>query len=251
MSPQITALALAAICAVATAAGGFVAFRSRDRLHLTLGLAAGLLLGLVAFDLLPEIFAASAWTVGNVPDVSLALVGGFLALHFAEQFFGSHEPTESDYGHEHQHSGNIAGTLGALAMAGHVFLDGIALGVAFQVSTSLGYAVFIAIMVHAFSDGLNTVSFLVRHDKWTSRAIALLGVDAVMRISGAALGTFLTISTPYLGIYLGIFSGFLIYLATSHILPEAHSRHPSRLTMLATVMGVLIMWLIVGQIGEA
>ena len=249
MLPQMTALALASICALATATGGFVAFRSRDRLHLTLGLSAGLLLGLVAFDLLPEIFAESQWKLGNVPDVSLAFVGGFLALHFAEQFFGSHEPTESDYGHEHHHSANIAGTLGALAMAGHVFLDGIALGLAFQVSTPLGYAVFIAIMVHAFTDGLNTVSFLITRDKWKQRAIALLGVDAVMRISGTALGIYFTISSAYLGIYLGIFSGFLIYLATSHILPEAHSRHPSRLTMLATVVGVLIMWLVVGQLG--
>ena len=249
MSPQILALGLAAFSALATAAGGVTAFRSRDRLHLTLGLSAGLLLGLVAFDLFPEIFELSSWKLGNVPDVSIAFVGGFLALHFTEQFFGSHEPTESDYGHEHHHTGNIAGTLGGIAMAGHVFLDGIALGLAFQVSTSLGFAVFIAIMVHAFSDGLNTVSFLITHDKWRTRAISLLGIDALMRISGAALGTYITISAPYLGIYLAVFSGFLIYLATSHILPEAHSRHPSRLTMLATVVGVLIRWLVVGNLG--
>jgi ZIP family zinc transporter len=251
MALHTTALGLASICAGSTALGGVIAYRSRDRLHLTLGLAAGLLLGLVAFDLLPEIFSTNTWSVGNVPDVSLAFVGGFLALHFAEQFFGSHEPSESDYGHEHQHSGNVAGTLGALAMAGHVFLDGVALGLAFQVSSALGYAVFIAIMVHAFSDGLNTVSLLITRGKWTSRVIALLAIDVVMRISGAALGTYFTISEPYLAIYLAIFSGFLIYLATSHILPEAHSRHPSRLTMVATVAGVLIMWFVVGQLGGA
>ncbi len=34
-------------------AGGALAIRSRDRLHLVLGLSAGLLLGLVAFDLNP------------------------------------------------------------------------------------------------------------------------------------------------------------------------------------------------------
>ena len=248
MAPNLMALLLAALCAGATTLGGLVAIKSRDRLHLTFGLSAGLLLGLVSFDLLPEIFSLNKWTTGNVPDVSLAFVGGFLALHFAEQFFGSHEPSESDYGHEHHHHGNIAGTLGALAMAGHVFLDGVALGLAFQLSNSLGYAVFIAILAHAFSDGLNTVSFLVNRGKWTRGAISLLGIDAVMRVSGAALGTYITISEPYLAIYLAIFSGFLIYLATSHILPEAHARHPSRLTMVATVVGVLIMWLVVGLI---
>ena len=80
--------------------------------------------------------------------------------------------------------------------------------------------------------------------------MGLLGVDAVMRISGAALGSMVVLSDNSVGIYLAVFSGFVIYLATSHILPEAHSRHPSRLTMLATVIGVLAMWLIVGNIGE-
>lgn len=244
------AIVLAAVTALATALGGSLALRSRDRLHLTLGLAAGLLLGLVAFDLMPEVFAINTQTFGNVPVVSLAFVAGFLALHFTEQLFGSHEPLESEYGSEHQHSANIAGTLGAFAMGGHVFLDGIALGLAFHIGNPLGFAVFIAILAHAFSDGLNTVSFLVKSGHWTRKATYLLSMDAIMRIAGAALGSYITISLPFLGIYLALFSGFVIYLATSHILPEAHSRHPSRLTMLATVLGVLIMWGVVGFIGR-
>ena len=49
-----TAIALAALTALATTTGGFIAIKVKDRLHLVLGLSAGLLLGLVAFDLLPE-----------------------------------------------------------------------------------------------------------------------------------------------------------------------------------------------------
>ncbi len=47
------AIALAAVTAIATTLGGFLAIKVKDRLHLVLGLSAGLLLGLVAFDLLP------------------------------------------------------------------------------------------------------------------------------------------------------------------------------------------------------
>lgn len=245
------AIVLAAITALATALGGSLALRSRDRLHLTLGLAAGLLLGLVAFDLIPEVFAINPNTFGNVPVVSIAFVAGFLLLHFSEQLFGSHEPLESEYGDDHKHSANIAGTLGAFAMGGHVFLDGVALGLAFHLGNPLGYAVFIAILAHAFSDGLNTVSLLIKGGHWNRKATYLLSLDALMRIGGAALGSYVTISLAYLGIYLALFAGFVIYLATSHILPEAHSRHPSRLTMLATVVGVLIMWAVVGVMGRA
>ena len=236
------AIGLAALTAFATAAGGFLAIKSKDRLHLVLGLSAGLLLGLVAFDLLPEVFALGTQEIFHAPAVSVALIAGFLLLHFYEQLFGSHEPAESDYGHDHKHSSNIAGALGALAMGGHVFLDGLALGVAFKVSSDLGIAVFIALLVHAFSDGLNTVSFLVKSGKWGRKGIWLLGVDAVARVSGAALGTTLVLGDNLIAIYLAVFSGIVIYLATSHILPEAHSRHSSKLTILATILGVFVMW---------
>ena len=236
------AIALAALTALATTAGGFLAIKSKDRLHLVLGLSAGLLLGLVAFDLLPEVFELGTQEIFHAPAVSVALIAGFLLLHFYEQLFGSHEPAESDYGHDHKHSSNIAGALGALAMGGHVFLDGLALGVAFKVSSDLGIAVFIALLVHAFSDGLNTVSFLVKSGKWGRKGIWLLGVDAVARVSGAALGTTLVLGDNLIAIYLAVFSGIVIYLATSHILPEAHSRHSSKLTILATILGVFVMW---------
>jgi ZIP family zinc transporter len=242
------AIGLAALTAIATTTGGFLAIKSKDRLHLVLGLSAGLLLGLVAFDLLPEIFELNTQEVLHAPAASIALIAGFLLLHFYEQIFGSHEPAESDYGHEHDHSSNIAGAFGAVAMGGHVFLDGLALGVAFKVSTDLGIAVFIALLVHAFSDGLNTVSFLIKNGSWGKKGIWLLGVDAIARISGAALGTSLAISDNFVGIYLAVFAGIVIYLATSHILPEAHSRHKSRYTILATLVGVGIMWALVGYL---
>ena len=155
------AIGFAAITVVATVLGGYLALRSQDRFHLVLGLSAGLLLGLVGFDLLPEVFEMNTDTFAGVPLVSIAIVGGFLLLHVLERSFGSHEPADSDYGHDHEHH-NIAGTMGAVAMGGHVFLDGIGLGVAFQVSNALGFAVFLAVVVHAFSDGLNTVSLLER-----------------------------------------------------------------------------------------
>ena len=240
-----TAIVLAAITALATTAGGFLAIKSKDRLHLVLGLSAGLLLGLVAFDLLPEIFELNTQEILHAPAASVALIGGFLLLHFYEQIFGSHEPAESDYGHDHDHSSNIAGAFGALAMGGHVFLDGIGLGVAFQIDKKLGFAVFLAVLVHAFSDGLNTVSLMVKSGHWNKTSYSLLGVDAIARIGGATFGTYLALSQSLMSLYLALFSGFLIYLATSHILPEAHSRHSSRWTFASTIGGVLIMWGIV------
>ena len=240
------AIAFAAITVLATFSGGYVALKSNDRFHLILGLSAGLLLGLVGFDLLPEVFEMNTGSFLGVPQVSVAILAGFLSLHIIEGVFGSHEPAESDYGHDHDHTSNITGAFGALAMGGHVFLDGVALGVAFSVSNNLGVAVFIALLVHAFSDGLNTVSFLIKSGSWGKKGFWLLGVDAIARISGAAIGSSFAVNDNFVGLYLALFAGIVIYLATSHILPEAHSRHKSRYTIMATILGVLVMWSLVG-----
>jgi ZIP family zinc transporter len=190
----------------------------------------------------------SSSTFLGAQGVSVALIGGFLLLHLYEKFFGSHEPAESDYGHDHNHTANLTGIVGALAMGLHVFLDGLALGVAFSIDEKLGIAVFAALLVHAFSDGLNTVAILVKTNKWSRKGIWLLGVDSIARISGAAIGSSLALSENLTALYLAAFSGIVIYIATSHILPEAHARHSSRWTLAATVAGVGIMWALVSQL---
>jgi ZIP family zinc transporter len=242
------AMILAALTVASTAIGGLLALKSKDRFHLVLGLSAGLLLGLVGFDLLPEVFHDSEIT-GGVPTVSVAILAGFLLLHISERSFGGHEPVDSEYGHDHSH-GSIAGGVGAVAMAGHVFLDGAALGLSFKVSNELGFAVFIALLVHAFSDGLNTVSMLVKTGHWKARSKYILFIDAAARIGGAAVGTYIAFEGNWVTIYLSLFAGMVIYVATSHILPEAHSHHPSRWTLAATGIGVLTMWIVVATLGH-
>ena len=74
----------------------------------------------------------------------------------------------------------------------------------------------------------------------------MLGADAVAPIAGAFATLFFTVGDEVLALYLGAFSGFLLYLATADILPEAHARHPSRLTLVSTLGGVGMMWLVVG-----
>ena len=240
------AILFAALTAGATALGGALALRTQDRLHLILGLSAGLMLGLVGFDLMPTVFSANHWTAGGVPLVALLMVGGFLLLHLGERIFATHETRESEYEADHVHH-HGAGTAAAIAMIGHIFLDGVGIGVAFHVNHALGIAVFVALLVHAFNDGLNTVSFLMRTKRWQSKARALLLVDLVARVSGAAVGSYWLLNQSFVTMYLAVFAGFVTYIATSHILPEAHATHSSRWTMVLTVVGVLVMWAVVAN----
>ncbi len=244
------AIVVSLITVLFTFLGGALALRSKNKQHLVLGLSGGLLLGLVSFDLIPEVLELSSSELLHTPAVMVAFVAGFLVLHIIERSSGLHEHTESEYDNDHTHNHGKTGTIAALAMAGHVFLDGVGIGLAFQVSNTLGWTVAIALITHAFTDGLNTVSFLIHNGTWKKRAIWLLGVDAIARMSGAILGTKLAISDAFLGMYLALFAGFLIYLATSHILPAAHSKKPARSTLAMTILGVIMMFALVNLLHE-
>lgn len=216
MTPVL--LSLAAF--VSTLGGGLLAFKFRDDLHYILGFTAGVLLGVVSFDVLPEIFALAGEQHLDASLAMVALVVGFLLFHGLEKFFLVHHAHEADYAvHHHPTSGLVS----ALALAGHSFMDGVGIGLGFQVSTVVGLSVSLAVIAHDFSDGLNTVSLMLRHRNSTRRSQAMLLVDALAPVLGAASTLALHIPPRGLMVYLGFFAGFLLYIGVADILPEAHS----------------------------
>jgi len=73
-----------------TLLGGLFALRYREWLDAILGFTAGVLLGVVSFDVLPEIFATAHDKGIDPDDAMIALVLGFLLFHLAERFLHMH-----------------------------------------------------------------------------------------------------------------------------------------------------------------
>ena len=234
---------------LSTAAGGLFALRFRDRLHLILSFSAGVLLGVVSFDILPKIFALGAERGIDPIGAMIALVAGFLLFHSLEKFVLVHHVHEAGY-REHHHP--QAGVLSALTLAGHSFMDGVAIGLAFQVSNAVGVIVAIAVIAHDFCDGLNTVSVMLMHDNTVRRSLLMLMVDAAAPIVGAAVTVIIRVPPSLLMLYLGFFAGFLLYIGASEILPEAHSRNRSgaAISLIGlTCLGAACMFLAVRILG--
>jgi len=227
---------------ISTLFGGLVGLRFKDKKHLLLGFTAGVLLAVVAFDLLPEIFSTIQANGGEgTLRAMVALVVGFLAFHIAEKVFLVHHSHEHHYG-EHKHP--TVGVLSASALVFHSFLDGIGIGLGFQVSPTVGIVVALAVIAHDFSDGLNTVSLMIAHKNSDRKALVFLLLDAVAPVLGGLSTLFFTFSAISLITYLGFFAGFLIYMGASDILPEAHSSDSSLKTVLATVLGAVFIFLV-------
>ncbi|MGW5367737.1 ZIP family metal transporter [Streptomyces sp. NPDC004009] len=230
-----------------TLAGGWTAQRVTDRRHLVLGLAGGLMLGVVGLDLLPEALHAADREIFGVPAALLLFVAGFLLAHLVERTLAARQASHG--GDEHAHRAPEVGLTAAAAMVGHSAMDGVAIGAAFQVGGGMGASVALAVIAHDFADGFNTFTITSLYGNARRRAMGMLLADACAPLLGALSTVFLHIPEPVLGGYLGLFGGVLLYLAAAEILPEAHHEHPARSTLLFTVAGVAFIWLVVGFSG--
>lgn len=217
----MTAIFFSLATFVSTFGGGLFALRYNDRLHYILSFTAGVLLGVVSFDILPEIFRL-AGAHGLAPTAGMvALVAGFLFFHSLEKFLRLHHAQEGGYA-DHRHP--RLGVFSALALAGHSFMDGVGIGLAFQVGEGVGFIVALAVIAHDFCDGLNTVSLMLVNKNTTQRAMTMLLIDAAAPVLGAASTLLFRLPPSALVPFLGFFAGFLLYISAADILPEAHSK---------------------------
>jgi len=202
---------------------------------------AGVLMGVTFFDILPEAFRIVNENKLDVTLVMIMVIIGFLLFHILEKTVVIHHIHEREYA-DHKHP--TVGLIGAFGLSFHSFLDGVGIGLGFQVSQHVGFLIAIAVLAHDFSDGLNTVTIMLSNKNTTTRAKLLLGLDAVAPIFGV-LSTFLfKIPNHILVLYLGFFAGFLLYIGASDLLPEAHSKHSSYRMLGLTILGVVFIFIV-------
>ncbi|MHB2025655.1 MAG: ZIP family metal transporter [Elusimicrobiota bacterium] len=226
---------------LSTLIGGLFAVRLRDRLNLILGFMAGFLLGIVGFDIFPEIIRQINVGGFNPAQIMAALVGAFLLFHVIEKMIVIHHAHEGEYaGHHHPQ----VGVFSALALIGHSLMDGVGIGLGFQVNRAVGLIVALAVISHDFTDGMNTVTLMLSNHNSVKKAVAYLVFDAAAPVLGLILASAFSFPPRFLALYLGAFAGFLLYIGAADILPEAHSERSSGLTIAMTVAGAVAAFLL-------
>lgn len=229
---------------LATLLGGLFALRFKDRLHLILGFSAGAVMGVAFFDLIPEAINLGQ-TQFSISTVTSVIALGFIIYMILDRFI---------FLHSHHHESEIEtlnprGKLGAGSLSIHSFLDGIVIGLAFQVSPTVGIIVTTAVLTHDFSDGINTVNMILKNNGSKKDAFRWLFLDAIAPVLGIICTLFFTLPESFLGILLALFAGFFLYIGGSDLLPESHHAHPTFWTTFMTVLGVLVLFAVIKLAG--
>jgi ZIP family zinc transporter len=152
------------------------------------------------------------------------------------------------HGDHHCENPKHNGKLGALTLCIHSFIDGLAIGLAFKVSPTVGWTVTAAVLAHDFSDGINTVNMILKNNGKQKEAILWLILDALAPAIGVVLALFINIADPILGLILAVFAGLFFYIGASDLIPESHHQHPTVYTTIITILGIVTMYFIINLV---
>jgi zinc transporter ZupT len=210
--------------------------------------AAGTLLGVTLFAILPESLGNSSWWA-----VALAAATGY-ALFFVISKYVHHICPACAASHFDEdaarHFSQIATAL-IVALAIHSTTDGLALGIGREIhaATAAKWSLFLALCIHKVPEGLALGSLLIGAGFQRPFALSWVAAVEATTLLGGAIGFFFLANAPlfWLGLIMAHVGGGFLYLAVHAILGEM-VKHGKMIVLTSfcagvALIGILNIWL--------
>jgi zinc and cadmium transporter len=219
--------------------------KNRSKVMILVSFAAGSMLAVSFFDLLPEAIAEH----GNVMLIMEYLVLGFVAFLLIEKAFFFY------HCHEENCDRHASVKLVIIGDSIHNFLDGVAIAASFLVSPTLGIATTLAIIIHEIPQEFGDMGILVHAGYSKAKALAFNLISGIFAILGGLLGFYyLSRFESFIPYVLALTAGGFIYIAAADLLPEVHAESDTRTKIsihsIAIIAGILTLWILGKIAGE-
>lgn len=206
--------------------------------HFLSAFAGGTLLGTAFLDLLPE-----GMVKGGEVNIFLWTLVGILTFFILERFI---------HHHSESHNPREKNTIVPLIIIGdtlHNFIDGVAMAGTFLVSIPLGIVTSLAVAAHEIPQEIGDFGLML-HKGVTKKRVLLINFYSALAAMAGAVITYIARDSiaDLLPTVLGLTAGFFIYIATSNLIPEIHSRENQKIAFWETVMlfaGVVTIWVMI------
>src|SRR5204862_4204301 len=224
-------------------AGGWISTSlqlAHKQLCALISFAAGTLLGVTIFAILPESFGASSWWA-----VFLALASGYALFFFISKHVhhvcpacaASHFDADAT-----RHFSEIATAL-IVALAIHSTTDGMVLGIQQEAPSidATKWSLFSALCIHKVPEGLALGSLLIGAGLRRSTALGWVAAVEATTLLGGAIGMLWLgkVSTFWLGLIMAHVGGGFIYLATHAVVGEM-LKHDKKLVLTSYLIGAAL-----------
>jgi len=242
MDAKIIFWQVLAAYAFALAGGVFSAWLrlSHKPLCALISFAAGTLLGVTFFAILPESLATNRWWM-----VAIAVVSGYGLFFLISKYVHHVCPAcaASHFDEDATRRFSQIATALIIALSIHSTTDGIALGIGreFQVATAANWSLFLALCIHKFPEGFALGSLLIGAAFPRLTALGWVATVEAATLLGGAIGFFYlaNASVFWLGLIMAHIGGGFFYLAAHAVLGEM-VKHGKQLVITSFCAGVAL-----------
>ena len=220
--------------------------------HVSVPLAAGVLLSVSFLELLPEAVEQAGQAAFSI------ILSIFIILFLVERFllYLHHHVEEGERHSGHGHGNQTAVPLIIFGDTIHNLLDGVAIGTSFLVNPSLGLVVALSTFLHETPHEIADFGILLAKG-WSRRKVFFANFfSSLATFPGAILSYFFADRlNSGIGYLMAIAAGFFLYVAATDFLPEA--THAPRkylgeqaIYLLIGVAGIVLLRAFVPEIGN-
>ena len=231
------AIVLAMLTCLSTLLGGFITLKFKKSISIIFAFAAGSIITVALMGLLPESLEIAKKSGIPVKYTMVSVVLSFLFFILLEKYFAAH-PIKGIAS-----EGHVMGPIGAGSLILLSLLDGLTMGIAFQVHFSIGIVVALSIIIHDLPDGINTVALMLKNEQSEKKALLFLFMDGLAPLFGVLLTSVIQFPQNTLAILLAVFSGEFIYVGAASLLPESQEHSILKIAVAAT-LGFLFIFMI-------
>ncbi|HZZ68168.1 MAG TPA: hypothetical protein VFE18_08330 [Phenylobacterium sp.] len=226
MKPWAQMVLLGLAAGLSTTAGGVLALRLRGHARLLRDFSRGAVVGVALLELLPE----AVKTAG--PETPAALVLFWAGVGFVG-YLAVDRALTSRLGRGSAHHGH----LGAGSLTLHSAMDGLAIGLAFQASATVGLLVAAAVIAHDLADGINTVNLSLMGGASGRAARLWLAADAAAPMLGVAAAQAISLPRLALSLLLAALAGALTWVVLGRPDSDDGRRRPTVRGALTALIG--------------
>ena len=229
---QLMAIGLAT--GLATLAGGVLALRLRSNVEKLIGFGSGAVIGVALMDLLPEALQLGRQAYPPLTLTAL-MAAGFMAYVMVDRI--------SERLSERSHQ--LTRHIGPASLVFHSVMDGLGIGVAFNVSTAAGLIVAAAVLAHDLMDGANTITLGVAGELGPPAMRRWLALDALAPLVGIGVSRTIQTTPQTLAALMAVFAGMFLYIGAAELLPRSRVGAVGLSGALSTVLGAAFMFFVV------
>ena len=228
---------------IGTTIGGIIGCslksQSNKFLSFILSFAAGLMMAVICFDLIPEALGLS-----QITEVIIGIVLGIIVMIFCDLIVDkifSKKPILNQNTNKVSNNLLKTGIIVSIGLAIHNIPEGLAIGSGFEASLKLGFSLAIAICFHDIPEGISMALPMKNGGMKAYKIMFYVILSGIATGVGALIGSIVgKISEQIIAIALSFAAGAMLYIVSGELIPESNSLYKGRISALGNMIGLII-----------